>query len=270
MLSNSNSCDEIEGPLRDWLFEQWRERVHGKYMFRGMSSKDVASGLEPSSDPFKEIRPHLYALLDVLERLLGAGFQFTVHEDYSGLSFDLRDIVCWTRGDLDNPGIDFTSTYESACGYAQNFQGSQLKQNFKYITIHLPDRKSHPLVQQLVAEEEWQLVSGINSWVSRLSESHKSVVIRVRRSHPVFDDPCPIFETSQGVSLPLGSFERFCERAVTCIRNKGLSLSEASLRRVLPKESAEFCFRLTRPLRTEDIESVEEISLSQRSSREKP
>lgn len=50
----------MEEKLRNYLFKQWRERVDAKYVFRGMSSKDLKNPLDPSFDPFKEIRPKMY------------------------------------------------------------------------------------------------------------------------------------------------------------------------------------------------------------------
>jgi hypothetical protein len=81
-----------------------------------MSSKDLTDPLDPALDLQQPIRAKISRLLALLEGLVKSGFQFTVHEDYSGLSFDLRDIIAWTKGDLEHPGIDFTSNHESACG----------------------------------------------------------------------------------------------------------------------------------------------------------
>ncbi len=99
----------------------WHEGVNNKYLYRGMAAHDVKDPLDPGYDPFSEVQAHFLQLIEVLERVLAAGFEFTVYEDHSGLSFDLKDIVVWSRRDLENGGLDFTSSYESACGYSKNF-----------------------------------------------------------------------------------------------------------------------------------------------------
>jgi hypothetical protein len=242
------------GPgLESHLRQLWQERVHSKYLFRGMSAKDLRDPLDPSADPFAAFRPKVYRLLAVFEQLLASGFRFTVHEDYSGLSFDLRDIVAWTRGDLDNPGIDFTSSHESASGYAQNFQGSQLKQNLRYITLHLPERRSEPLVEARMRQRDWGLVSEIGAWASQVSPAHQPVVIWVRRS-------CPALESDVQTGPLLGSFEWFCEQVLRRLASKSLPLREECVAQVLPEECSEFCVRLAKPLGLREIERIEEVS----------
>jgi len=239
--------------LQNHLLALWQETVHARHLFRGMSAKDLTDPLDPSFDPIAPVRASLRRLLELLDGLLASGFEFTVHEDYSGLSFDLKDIVAWTKGDLDHPGIDFTSSYESACGYAQNFQGSQVKQNFKFITDHLPGRADDPLLKTSMTDDDWRLVSEINAWVSRESADHKRVVLWVRRS-------CPAFESDTDEGLVLGSFEHFCTRVLTRMDAQALPHDIESVARVLPRESAEFLVRLTRPLYLKDIERVEQVA----------
>jgi hypothetical protein len=218
----------------------WRERVHGRFIYRGMSAKDLVDPLEPARDPFDEVRPDLDALLALLERLLGAGFAFTVHEDYSGLSFDLRDIVAWTRRDLAEPGLDFTSSLESACGYAQNHEGSQLRQNFRYITAHLPARRDEPLVRRLTCGADWTRAARLYDWMARASPDHERVVVWVRRSCPAFDGSGSPF---------VGSFECFRER-----------LPNGT---TLPDEPGEFCVCLALPLPLSQVECVQTLAFSE-------
>ena len=45
----------------DMLLDIWRERVDSKYVFRGMSAKDLRDLLDPSFDPFEPIRPEMHA-----------------------------------------------------------------------------------------------------------------------------------------------------------------------------------------------------------------
>ena len=238
--------------MRNYLFQQWQERVDSKYIFRGMSSKDLKYPLNSSVDLFKQIRSKMYRLIEILQRLVDSSFEFTVYEEYSGMSFDLRDILVWTKRDLDNPGIDFTSSYESACGYAKNFQGSQLKQNFKYITDYLPNRRNDPLVRAIINEEDWKLISEINNWVSRESPKHKMVVIKVRRS-------CSAFESDQNKCISIGSFEYFYDKVLTRMESEGLPHTIRSVKRILAQESDPFRFRVVHPLRPKDIENIEEV-----------
>jgi hypothetical protein len=238
--------------LRDHLLALWQETVDSRYLYRGMSSKDLTDPLDPALDPLQPIRAKMSRLLALLEDPVKSGFQFTVYEDYSGLSFDLRDIIAWSKGDLEHPGIDFTSTHESACGYAQNYQGSQLKQNFKYITEHLPGRADDPLLKARMTEEDWRTVTEINAWVSRQSPEHRRVVIWVRRS-------CPVFESEADEGFVFGSFVHFRAQVLARMNARGLARRIESVEQVLPQESGEFLVRLTRPLYRNDIEMIEDL-----------
>jgi hypothetical protein len=242
----------VTDELSSHLLALWEETVHSRYLFRGMSAKDLTDPLDPSFDPIAPVRGKLRRLLEMLGGLLASGFEFTVHEDYSGLSFDLRDIVAWTKGDLDHPGIDFTSSYESACGYAQNFQGSQVKQNFRYITDHLPQRADDPLLKARMTADDWRLVSEINAWASDESPAHKRIVLWVRRS-------CPAFESDTEKGPVLGSFEHFCARVLRRMDAQGLPHEIGSVEQVLSQESREFLVRLRRPLYLKDVEKIEEV-----------
>jgi hypothetical protein len=134
----------------------WENRVRGKPIFHGMSSTNLTDPLDPANDPFAAMRPTLYRLLDVLQGLVDAGFQFNVREDHFGQKYahNLRLIVAWTRNDLCNPGIDFTTSYYDACGYADCCQGSQLKENFRYITAHLPEHRGEPVLRERMSTAE--------------------------------------------------------------------------------------------------------------------
>ncbi len=244
---------------KDILRREWEERVEGKFVFHGMSAKDLGDGLDPSADPFMLIRPKLDQLIEVLSSLVEAGFKFTVREEHFGhvCEQDLGLILRWTRNDLGNPGIDFTSSHGDACGYADCHQGSQLKQNFKYITDHLPDAKGDPIVREVMGKAEWSLVGEVNEWVSQESPEHWSVVIWVRRSCPAFDGHG---KWSGFAALPVGSFECFCENVAGVLDDRGLPVSAQSVHEALPKEEDGFTVRMHRPLRREDIEKVDEVT----------
>ncbi len=242
----------MQASLERFLLMQWRDRVDGDHLYRGMGAHDLTDPLDPAHDPFGEIRDGLERLLVILQGLLDRGFQFTVYEDYSGLSFDLADIVTWTRADLRRPGIDFTSSHEDARGYARNFQGSQLKQNFRYITDHLPERRGDALLQACMTDDDWGLTREINDWVSRTCKQHRRIVIWVRRS-------CPVFETDGDDGFPLGTFDHFRARVLARLAVRGLSQTVESARSVLPAATGGFCHRLTRPLRRGDIERIENV-----------
>ena|GEM_PF-1606009 len=245
----------VDGSWRGPLFELWREKVESEFVFRGMSAKDLRDPLDPSIDPFRPVKPRLFELIEVLERLVGAGLRFDVREEHFGQKYvsDLGVILLWTRRDLNNSGIDFTSSYCDACEYADCYQGSQLKENFKYITDHLPSRESDPVVQAHMTEREWSLVSEINNWISEESTGHRSIVVWVRRSCPAFDrDPrC----------LPVGSFDFFSSKILDALKDRGLPCTRDTANQVLPKEDDGFTVRLCRALNKEDIERIEEVTL---------
>ena len=234
-----------------YLIELWQTRVDAQFLYRGMSAMDLTDPLDPTYDPFACIRAELLQLIATLERLLDAGFNFTVHEDYSGCAFPLRDILAWTRGDLSHPGIDFTSSYVSACGYVQNYRGSQLKQNFRYITGHLPE--DDPLIRRHMGEAEWRLVKTVNRWMSTESAAHRPVVIHARRS-------CHVFEAEGTTCLLCGSFPFFRQQVLARLAADGLPCTPAAIAQIVPLANAHFDLRLTNPLPLSCIEKVEEIT----------
>ena len=172
-----------------------------------------------------------------------------MHEDYSGMSFSLNNIIAWTRRDLDNPGLDFTSLHESACGYSKNFNGSQLKQNFKYITDHLPERADDPIIKFGMSEKDWEVVFTINSWITNGDTTHDRIVVWVRRTQSAFD--------KSQKCLPLGSLPVFKRNAIQEIEKRGLPITIDSAISIILKESDEFCYRLTTKIPLTDIEKIE-------------
>jgi len=235
------------------LRQLWEERANSRFLYRGMSVKDLTDPLDPARDPFDGMRPGILELLDMLQGLVDTGFEFKLREEHFGhvCWHDLGDIIQWTRHDLDEPGVDFTSHHAAAREYADCFQGSQLKQNLKYITDYLPERRDEPLVMSNVGRRGWDLVSDIKAWVSTESPDHRGVVIHVRRS-------CPVFETDDRF-LPVGGYEYFRERALRAVEEAGMSENVRSVRKLLPDEEQGFDFRLRSPLGLEDIEEVEGV-----------
>jgi len=232
----------------------WEEHVHSQYLFRGMSAKDVADPLDPGHDPFEEIRPQLFLLLDLLQQLLNKGFQFQLREEHFGAVHwhELKNIVKWTRRDLEDSGIDFTSDCGAARDYSDCCQGSQLKQNFKCITEHLPEHRNDPVLSSLMSKEEWQLVSHVSNWVLLSSPEHRSVVIHVRRS-------CPILVSTDRF-LPVGSLESFKNNAERTLADLGCQRTADSVLQLLPKKEDPFDFRLRVPLPLECIDKIESVT----------
>ncbi|HUT75594.1 MAG TPA: hypothetical protein VM221_12265 [Armatimonadota bacterium] len=229
----------------------WQEAVASRYMYRGMCLEDLSDPLDPQADPFRPIRPELCHLLEILQAQVSRGFRFTVHEDYSSFSFDLKDILDWSKRDLDSPGIGFASIHHSALGYAHNYRGSQLKQNLKYITDHLPERKDDPILRAGMTAAGWALVERVSEWVSSGDLVCTKVVIWVRRTSPAF-------EVNEG-ALPLGSLDYFMGRVVAAVEREGLSRTPQAIQHVLPPEQREFNVRAQRPISRSEIEKIEEV-----------
>jgi hypothetical protein len=232
----------------------WEDRVCGRSIYHGMSSVNLTEPLDPANSPFSAMLPTISQLLDVLQGLVDAGFEFTVREKHfdQECSHDLRHIVAWTRNDLDNPGIDFTTSYYDACGYADCCQGSQLKQNFQYITTHLPGRRKDPALRERMGDAEWSLVDQVDNWIRRDANQHQSLVLNVDRACPAFDeDPrCQ----------PVGSLEGFMRKVRTTLEEADLECTTETLERVLPSEEDGFTVRMYRPLTKEYIMAVEEVT----------
>jgi len=161
--------------------EIWNHRVNSGYLYRGMSMNDLVDPLDPNRDPFKEIHHQLFALLDVLQELLDAGFRFRLREEHFGNVWwhELQDIVAWTRRDLQDTGIDFTSHRKGAREYADCYYGSQLKENFRYIADHLPDHREGPAIRSVMTEERWTLLSDVSDWISIPPREHRRIVISI-------------------------------------------------------------------------------------------
>ncbi len=237
------------GALEQAIETLWKERVAGQHLFHGMGKHDLTDPLDPAKDPFAEVRPKLLRLIQVLSQALTAGFRLTVYEDYSGMSFDLADILKWSKRDLGDGGIDFTSSYQDACGYSRNHLGSQLKQNFKFITDHLPDRSDDSALAPFMTEDDWDIAAELNSWISRGGNDHTRIVLWVSRTSPVFDDCTRC--------LPLGSLQVFSRNIMTQIRGGGLPEAASSANDVLPDEP--FCYRISQPLPLDGCVEIEEL-----------
>ena len=235
--------------LEQTLEGLWEERVAGQHLFHGIGNHDVTDPLDPEQDPFAEVRPQLHRLIEVLGRALTAGFRFTVYEDYSRMSFDLKDILEWSRRDLEDGGIDFTSSYQDACGYSKNWQGSQLKQNFRYITDHLPDRRDDAALAPFLTESDWKIVAELNAWISTGGSDHTRVVLWVSRAASVFDN--------RTGCLPLGSFQVFSRNVLAQMRREDRPLVASFAIDVLPAEP--FCYRIRQPLSLDGCDRIEEL-----------
>jgi hypothetical protein len=227
----------------------WTEQVAGRFMFHGMSRQALADPLDPDVDPFTAVRPHLDRILNVLQSAVADGFQFEVHEIHSKMVFSLKDILNWSKRDLEIGGIDFTSSYRDACGYANNFQGSQLKQNIKTIAEHLPERKNDPILAERMSEHDWKCLSELNQWITTGGNDHSRVVLWIRRSAPIFDDcrRC----------VPLGSLDVFSRNVITQIEEKGLSKTTASAISLFPKR--DFCQKIVRKLFHDELAGIEDL-----------
>ena len=232
----------------------WEDQVRGMPIYHGTSSVNLTDPLDPAIDPFAEIRPALYLLLDVLEDLVEAGLSFTVVEEHFGERWehDLGNIVAWTRNDLDHPSIDFTTSYYDACTYADCCQGSQLKQNFGYITTHLPGCEGDPVVRARMGAAQWSLVDEVGGWIRRGAGGHTSVVLHVDRACPAFD-PDP-------QCLPAGSLEGFSAKVQAALAEAHLECTPSTLAQILPSEEDGFVVRMQRPLTKEHILRVEKVA----------
>jgi len=232
----------------------WEDRVRGRPIFHGMSSLNLADPLDPANDPFAAMGPTLYRLLDVLQGLVDAGFQFAVREEHFGQKWahDLRLIVAWTRNDLDNPGIDFTSSYYDACGYADCCQGSQLKENFRYITSCLPGCREDPVVRERMGKAEWSLVEEVGNWIQRDASQHRSLVLQVDRACPAFDE--------DSRCQPVGSLGAFAQKVLSVLSEREFPCTRETVAQVLPTEQDGFTVRMYRPLTREYIVDVEEVA----------
>jgi hypothetical protein len=244
------------------LHHTWEKRVNSRYMFRGMSRKDLTFPLDPKGNPFAEAASKISEFLDMLLRVVDAGFRFKVVEQHWGQAYehDLRDIVTWSKRDLANGGLDFTAHYQAAREYADNWQGSQLKQNLKYVTNHLPECVDNALLATIFNEEDWNLLHEVKQWISEESLNNRGIVLWVRRS-------CPVFEPTDSFPF-VGTFDSFQKYILKKVKaNDGYS-TVGHIIQTLPTESEDkkLWIRLQKPLLEEHVEKIEEIRPAQTDS----
>ena len=231
------------------LEELWKERVETQFLYHGMSKRDLTDPLDPGKDPFAEKHSQLFKLIKVLQQALAKGFQFKVHEGYSGMSFRLSDILNWSKRDLKDKGIDFTSSPEDGLGYSLNYQGSQLKQNFKYITDNLPGRKNDEFLASCMTEHCWSVVAELNSWLREGEDDKKRVIVQVSCSAPIFDN-------CHG-SLPIGSLKVFSRNIIDTLNKKKHPLTIETAVGLLP--GGDFCYRIEQPLHLDEFVKIKEV-----------
>ena len=237
--------------------EVWRERVASGFMYRGMSAKDLRFPLDPSNSPFASFAPEILRLLAMLRRAIEEGLQFEIVETHWGQTYrhELSRIVEWSRRDLETPSIDFTGSHRAACEYADNWQGSQLKQNLKSIAEELPKHRSDPSLHKAMGSEGWRLAEEVREWVCRTGPDHRRVVLWVRRS-------CPRFEPHPRCPLA-GTLESFIQWVRREIERRGLPPTTESVSTLVPEPSRgedSLWIRLRRPLEEGDVERIEQIT----------
>lgn len=169
--------------IKDKIRGIWKERVTGRFVYRGMDKADLVFPLNPENRPFEQNKGMILSFFNIVEEILDTGHTFEVVEEHFGnrCVHDPRNLVKWSRRDLELKGIDFTSNYNSAREYSDCWQGSQLKQNIKSMSAHL-------LKSRKVAPEKLGVVHAISEWVNTPRPS-KPVVLHVRLDLDVFDVP---------------------------------------------------------------------------------
>lgn len=240
--------------LADIAREFWTMRIGRQYLYRGMSLTNLTYPLNPLKNPFSAALPMIQEFLCVLQRLVDKGFAFTLIEKHWDKIYrhELRNIVAWSKNDLRNPNIAFTSRYESAREYADNWQGSQIKQNLKYISDHLPAYRKNPVITSEMNAQDWDLVARVGEWAGQQVPGHQGIVLWVRRSSNAF---------RTNAEFPLvGQRESFQNWLLDAVKTKGLPLSREVIAQLLPPEPDEFYAYLTRPLVQNEIERIEQIS----------
>ena len=198
--------------------------------------------LDPLKHPFQTELPMLLSFLDVIDRLISNGLAFDVIETHFGNTcvHDLRNIVKWTRRDLSRQEIDFTSKYQSAREYSDCWQGSQLKQNFKYISTHILERKQSSEFADILRSTDLTIIEQVYHWLTITRDNSAPIVIWVQRS-------LDFFKESQQL-LPLGSFQTFLTNFRSSFDISDIHSETLDHSTYLPDDSSEFYCSLTQPL----------------------
>jgi hypothetical protein len=196
--------DQLKTESENKITQPWLTQVDSKYVYRGMNATDLQFPLDPAKRPFQTVLPLLSAFLDIIDALIAKGVVFDVVETHFGNTciHGLRNIVKWTRRDLSTQGIHFTSKYQSAREYSDCWQGSQLKQNIKFISEYLLQKKDSPEFTNDLKETDWKIIHKTFQWVMTVHPNSAPIVLWVQRDKDVFKEtPDP---------LPIASEEYYC------------------------------------------------------------
>lgn len=232
--------------------KHWEEVVDNSFFYRGMSMPDLINSksgiaLSPSRNPFNDIGPLLKEYCKVLYKLIKEGLVFNVVDTYTE---PLKNILDWSMRDLSDGGIDFTTNYADAVDYAvSNFQGSQLKHNFKIITETILSCKNQACFRKIDKVKFREMTGEIHFLlVAGKKISHQPIVLKIRRSKAVFENAITRPET-----LNYGGYDTFRRK----VRQKAKSCYPGNKVTVfLHKQPNVFCIRLNKVLYHSDIDEI--------------
>ncbi|HBR71033.1 TPA: hypothetical protein DIC20_05430 [Candidatus Dependentiae bacterium] len=230
----------------------WQEMVNENYFYRGMSLNNLnlksSIVLDPSQNPFKNIKNVLLEYNQLLCQLVEKGLECNINDFYVE---PLQKILGWTIRDLQNPGIDFTTNYADAVSYAFNYAGSQIKHNFNLIVNTIHEYKNHSCFTHIDHQKFWHITEKIKSLLEHDKYiMHQPVVIKVRRS-------CAAFETEIINELNLGSYDFFYDKVKKeAIKNNMFMIDKIAFFLHQKSQSAHFNIRLIKPLHKDALVDI--------------
>jgi hypothetical protein len=189
------------------LKKLYKRYIEGKYIYRSQSneftSKMMKRGLIPHDCPYKEIRPKLERLFNLVLKLEKEGYQMIL--DWKGVYPIGSKAVQVSRDDLDSPFIDFTSDYDQAVEFKDRFKGGALTSNIIEFIDGIDGFKIK------LTKSQVKLLKELRAWANKKSR-YKSVIVSVKSSSRVFEKA--VFSArdqkkKKRLKSPLGSFENF-------------------------------------------------------------
>ena len=236
------------------LYKTWQDKVDNQYIYRGMSSVNLGDYLSPDNDPYEGWYKEIHIFYDVMQHLIDSGLEFDLKEEHFGniCYHKLSNIIKWSKRDLKDDGIDFTTDFNGAKEYSDCYQGSQMKQNINTIINHLLQNKSDKIIKNNLKASNWKLIQEIKDKLLKSNIEHQSIVLCIKRSLPIF--------VHSNYPLLLGSFENFKENLYQEIKRLNQSISPEIIDNIVKDNDVVFDFRLRSKLPKSDIEKIVVIS----------
>jgi len=243
--------NDISSELTRKIHAIWESRVQNKFVYRGMDRGDLIFPLNPAQKPFESNKSLILNFFTIIDEILETGLEFEIIEDHFGNKcfHNPRNLVKWSRRDLEIDGIDCTSLYQSAKEYSDCWQGSQLKQNLKSLTSYILEHMTTPQIKEVLTSKKLEIINEVETWLN-VHRKPQPVILHISRE-------IDIFHKTEKIK-PLGSKQKFTESILENMASNKIKQEE--LEKHFNPETEEFYCSICRPLTEKDIYKIEQLS----------